>query len=101
MKLEFSWYIFEKCWYRFSWKPVQWEPSCSMQTRGQIGMTTLVIAFRNFTNVPKNFYQVVFSQSNGGCIVWKKVWESYKRAKRKMGKKMEKETRKEGQWKTW
>jgi hypothetical protein len=37
MKLEFSQKIFlEKLKYQTSWKSVQWEPSCSMQTDGRM-----------------------------------------------------------------
>ena len=35
-------------------KPVQWEPSCSMRTRGQTEMTKLIVAFASFSNVPKS-----------------------------------------------
>jgi len=39
------------------WKPIQWEPSCSVQTGRQAdrqGMMKLVFAFRNFASAPKN-----------------------------------------------
>jgi S-adenosylmethionine/arginine decarboxylase-like enzyme len=35
MKFELSQQIFEKLKYQISWKSVQWEPSCSMQTDNQ------------------------------------------------------------------
>ena len=57
------------------------------------GMTKLVVAFCNFAKVPRNLYQVVLSHSNGGCIVWKKVWESNENIKRKKHRRMEKKTR--------
>jgi hypothetical protein len=31
-----------------------WEPRCSMQSDGRTDMTMLMVAFRNFANVPKN-----------------------------------------------
>ena len=42
-------------------KSVQWEPSCSIRTgkqRGyaQMNMTKLMVAFRNFSNAPKNLH---------------------------------------------
>jgi hypothetical protein len=38
---------------QFSWKSVQWEPSCSMRTDGQT-WRRLCSFFRNFPNAPKN-----------------------------------------------
>ena len=43
--------------YQISWKFDQWEPSCSMRTGGQMDLTKLLVAFRNFANAPKT-YQV-------------------------------------------
>jgi hypothetical protein len=40
--------------YQISRKFVQWEPSCSMQTDDRTDMTSLIVAFRNFSNAPKN-----------------------------------------------
>ena len=40
--------------YKISWKSIEWEPSCSMQTDGQTDMTKLIVAFGNFANSPKN-----------------------------------------------
>ena len=44
--------------YQISSKSVQWEPSFSMRTEGQIyrqtDMTKLMVVFRNFVNAPKN-----------------------------------------------
>jgi len=48
--------------YRISWISVKWEPSCSIRTDGrtdrqkewQADMTKLIVAVRNFANVPKN-----------------------------------------------
>jgi len=34
-------------------KSVQWQPNCPMQTDRQTGMTTLIVAFRIFSNAPK------------------------------------------------
>jgi len=43
--------------YHISWKSVQYEPSCSMQTNARIDghthMMELIVALRNFANVPK------------------------------------------------
>jgi len=43
--------------YKFSWKSVQWDPSCSMRAGGrrgrQAGMTKLIVAFRNFLKATK------------------------------------------------
>jgi len=35
-------------------KTVEWEPSGSIRTDGQIDMTKLIVAFQNFENAPKN-----------------------------------------------
>ena len=44
--------------HKIPWKSVQWEPNCSLRTEGrtdgQTDMTTLTVAFRNFTNALKN-----------------------------------------------
>jgi len=40
--------------YTISWKSVQGEQSCYMQTDRQTDMTKLIIAFRKFANAPKN-----------------------------------------------
>ena len=40
--------------YQTSWKPVQWEPSCSMRTDRRTDMAKLIVAFPNFANAPKN-----------------------------------------------
>jgi hypothetical protein len=40
--------------HKISWKCVQWEPSCSMQTDRQTEATNLIVAFRNFASAPKN-----------------------------------------------
>ena len=39
--------------YQVSSKSVQWEPSCSMQADGQMDITKLIVAFRNFGNAPE------------------------------------------------
>jgi len=36
-----------------SWQSAQWEPSCSMRTDGQTGMTKLIVTVRNFATAPK------------------------------------------------
>jgi len=36
-------------------KSFQREPSCSMWTDGQTGMTKLIVAFLNFANKPKKY----------------------------------------------
>jgi hypothetical protein len=38
--------------YQYSWKYVQWEPSCSMWSDGRIDMTKLIATFRNLSNTP-------------------------------------------------
>jgi hypothetical protein len=38
--------------YNISWKPVQWEPSCSMRTDRHTDMTKLIFAFRNCAKAP-------------------------------------------------
>jgi hypothetical protein len=53
MKLEFPWQIFKKILkYQILWKSMQWEPSFSMQTDGQIHIKTdvvkLIVAFLQF-----------------------------------------------------
>jgi hypothetical protein len=40
--------------YQISWKPAQWEQSCSMRTDGRTDMTKLTVALRNFANAPNN-----------------------------------------------
>jgi hypothetical protein len=35
------------------WKPVQWEPSYSLRTHGQIDTTKVMVAFRNSEKTPK------------------------------------------------
>ena len=34
-------------------KSFQWEPSCSVRTKGHTDMTQLIVSFCNFSNVPK------------------------------------------------
>jgi hypothetical protein len=70
------------------------EPSCSMRADGragrQAGMTKLVVALRNFANVPKNvirvyFYVCLFHEAAGlvDCVTlhdrmrdeWKRIWK--------------------------
>ena len=38
--------------YQFSWKSVQWEPSCSVRMDGGTTMKKLIVSFRNFANSP-------------------------------------------------
>jgi len=40
--------------HEISWKLIQCEPDCWMQTDGHTDMTKLIITFQNFVNVPKN-----------------------------------------------
>jgi hypothetical protein len=35
-------------------KTAHWEPSCSMRTDGKLGITKLIIDFRNIENASKN-----------------------------------------------
>ena len=46
---------------KFSWKSVQWEPSCSMRTDGRTNMTKLTVAFRNIANPPTHNIPLRFS----------------------------------------
>jgi hypothetical protein len=39
--------------YQISWKPVEWEPNCSMRLDRRIDITKLIVAFRNFAKAPK------------------------------------------------
>jgi hypothetical protein len=56
-KLEFFRQIFEKTRkYQISWKSVQWEPSCSMQTDGRTDMTKLKVAFHKFAKAPERIF---------------------------------------------
>jgi hypothetical protein len=53
-----------KC--KISWKTVPWEPSCYMRTDRETerrNMTKLIVAFRNFTILPKNGHQPCHSSS--------------------------------------
>jgi len=54
MKTEFSRQLFEKNDNQNSTKSVQRVPCCSLRMEGQIDMTKLIDAFRNFTKVPKS-----------------------------------------------
>ena len=56
-----------KC--QISWKPVQWEPSCSMGTHtdGRTDMKKLIVAFRNFANAAK-------TDRNVSGLTWMWVW---------------------------
>jgi hypothetical protein len=52
-----------KC--QVSWKSVQWEPSCSMQTDGRKDMKNLIVVFRNVANAPETVsYVIIYSKSN-------------------------------------
>jgi len=48
MKLKYSRQIFEKALIQKSWKSVQCDRNCSMQTDRQADMTNLIVVFRNF-----------------------------------------------------
>ena len=52
MKLEFSRQIPKKPKYEILSNSVQWKSSCSMRTDERTDMTNLIVAFRNFANVP-------------------------------------------------
>ena len=56
MNLEFSQQIFKKkdLKYQVLSKSVQWEQSYFMRTDGQMDMTKIIVAFRNFAKVLKN-----------------------------------------------
>jgi hypothetical protein len=43
--------------YQIVWKSVQLEPSCSLRSDGQTGMTKLTVYFRNFVKAPKNEFE--------------------------------------------
>jgi hypothetical protein len=43
--------------YQISWKPMQWEPSCSKRTERETEMTKLIVAFRNSANEPKKQFR--------------------------------------------
>jgi hypothetical protein len=54
MKFKFSRKFFRKILnFQISWKPVQWEPSCSMRKDRRRDITKLIVAFRYFANAPK------------------------------------------------
>ena len=58
MQLELSQQIFEKILkYQISWKPVPWEPNCSIRT----DMTKSIGAFRNVADTPENYPKHVYS----------------------------------------
>jgi hypothetical protein len=48
--------------YQISWKSVQWEPSCSMQTDGLIDMTKSIVAVRSFANAPNDAYVIAIQR---------------------------------------
>jgi hypothetical protein len=59
MNLDLSWQIFEKYSnIKNSWNYFQWQASRSMRAEGRMDrrtdMTKLIVALRNFANVPKN-----------------------------------------------
>jgi hypothetical protein len=41
------------CEFQISWKPFQWEPSCSVRTDGQTGRNKPTATFRSFTKASK------------------------------------------------
>ena len=53
IQFEFSRQIFKNT--QISRKSVQWELSLSMWTDGHTDMMELIVAFRNFSNAPKNY----------------------------------------------
>jgi hypothetical protein len=54
----FSTYFRKILKYQISWKPVLWEPSCSMRTDGQTDMTNIIVEWRNFAKAPKKIVLV-------------------------------------------
>jgi hypothetical protein len=44
----------QTCKYQLALKSVQWQTSCSLWTDRRTDMTKLIVAFRNFSNAPKN-----------------------------------------------
>jgi len=59
MKIKFYGQIFEKYTkYQISYKSVHWDSSCSMRTGGQSDMK-LIVVFRNFANILKNFSEIL------------------------------------------
>jgi hypothetical protein len=52
MKPEFSKAFLKITEYQLSWKSIQWNPKCSVQTDAD--KKTVLVAFRNFVNAPKN-----------------------------------------------
>jgi hypothetical protein len=52
-KLEFPRQIFaKKLRYQIKSKYIQWKPTCYTRTEGQTAMKKLIVAFRNFANMP-------------------------------------------------
>jgi hypothetical protein len=49
--------------YQIPWKSAQWDPCCSMRTGGQTYMMKLIMAFRNFSKVPKKYHHCRLSGS--------------------------------------
>jgi hypothetical protein len=54
MELIFSTDFGKKLKYQILWKPVRWEPRCSMRTDRRTHMMMLIVAFRNFAKVAQN-----------------------------------------------
>jgi len=60
MKLEFSRQFFEKILkYKTSRISLEWERWFSMRADGRTDMTKLMIAFRNFSNAPKELRNTI------------------------------------------
>jgi hypothetical protein len=51
--------------YKILWKSVLWGPSCSMRTDKRRDMAKLIVDFRNFANVPKNWQYVGNGRTTG------------------------------------
>ena len=62
MKLEIFSTDFRKMLkFKLSWKSVEWEPSCFMQTYRRTDMTKQIVAFCNYSKAPKKCFREVKS----------------------------------------
>jgi hypothetical protein len=52
---------------QFSWKYIQWQPSCFTRTKRRTDMTKLKVAFRYFANAPK--YRLYFPCRQATCYI--------------------------------
>jgi hypothetical protein len=56
--------------YQISWKPVQYEFSCSMWKDGRTDMTKVIVAFRNFANAPQKTNQFMLCMEKSRLLFW-------------------------------